>query len=91
MLNIDKQDRQDTDLRHELDSEARLASPTAEDNVADLTKLQLEGIRHRVRASIESIDAGEFRKYEGREGLKKLADRVRARGRKLLAQVAPGQ
>ena len=48
--------------------------------------LSLEGIRQRVRASIESIDGGKFRVYEGRGGLKKLADRVKARGRKRLAQ-----
>jgi hypothetical protein len=69
----------------------RLAGPTAEDIVSDLTGEQLEGIRNRVRASIESIDAGEFKEYDGREGLKKLADRVKARGRKLLAQEASGQ
>jgi hypothetical protein len=40
-----------------------------------------------VRASIE---AGKFVEYEGREGLKKLADGVKARGRKLLAREAFG-
>ena len=69
----------------------RLASPTAEDLVSDLTGEQLEGIRHRVRASIEAIDAGGYREYDGREGLKKLAEGVKAKGRKLLAQDASGQ
>ena len=69
----------------------RLANPTAEDIVSDLTGEQIEGIRHRVRASIESIDAGEYQEYEGREGLKKLADGAKARGRKLLAQEGSGQ
>jgi putative addiction module CopG family antidote len=63
----------------------RLANPTAEDILTDLTEEQLDNIRQRVRASIEGISAGKFIEYEGREGLKKLADRVKARGRKLLA------
>ena len=69
----------------------RLAYPSAEDIVSDLTAEQLAGIRHRVRAGIERIDAGEYTEYEGREGLKKLEDRAKARGRKLLAREASGQ
>jgi len=69
----------------------RLARPSAEDIVSDLTAEQHAGIRRRVRAGIESIDAGEFAEYEGREGLKKLADGTKARGRKLLAREASGQ
>ena len=68
-----------------------LASPTTEDIVADLTGEQLQGIRQRVRASIESIDAGDYKEYEGREGLKKLADGTKLRGRKLLAREASGR
>jgi putative addiction module CopG family antidote len=66
----------------------RLANPTAEDILTDLTEEQLHGICQRVRASIEGIAAGKFVEYEGREGLKTLADRVKARGRKLLAREA---
>jgi len=69
----------------------RLARPTAEDLVSDLTAEQVEGIRHRVRSGIESIDAGHYTEYEGREGLKKLADGAKARGRKLLAREASGR
>src|SRR6266478_2337252 len=69
----------------------RLAKPTAEDILTDLTEEQLDGIRQRVRASIEGIEAGKFVEYEGGEGLKKLADRVKARGRKLLAREASGK
>jgi antitoxin ParD1/3/4 len=69
----------------------RLARPTAEDLLTDLTEEQLDGIRKRVRAGIESIEAGEFVEYEGRDGLKKLADGVKARGRKLLAREASGK
>src|SRR5438034_8517818 len=50
-------------LRRMEDDDARvlrLAKPTAEDVLADLTEDQLDGIRQRVRASIESIGAGRF-------------------------------
>ena len=63
----------------------RLAKPTAEDILTDLTEEQLDSIRRRVRASIEGMEAGRFLEYEGREGLKRLADGVKTRGRKLLA------
>ena len=64
----------------------RLARPTAEDILSDLTAQQLEDIRRRVRSGIESIEAGEYRDYEGIDGLKKLADGVKARGRQRLAR-----
>jgi len=79
-------------LRRMEDEDARavrLAKPSAEDILTDLTEQQIERIRQRVRASIEAVDTGEYTEYEGREGLKKLADGVKARGRKLLAQQAP--
>jgi antitoxin ParD1/3/4 len=69
----------------------RLAKPTAEDILTDLTQQQLDGIRQRVLAGIESIERHEYKEYEGREGLKRLADGVKARGRKRLAQNASGQ
>jgi antitoxin ParD1/3/4 len=81
-------------LRRMEDEEARavrLAKPTAEDILRNLTEQQLDGIRQRVLASIESIEGDEYQEYEGREGLKKLADGVKARGRKRLAQNASGQ
>ena len=57
----------------------RLAKPTAEDILTDLTEEQLDSIRRRVRDSIEGMEAGRFLEYEGREGLKRLADGVKAR------------
>jgi len=75
-------------LRRMEDEDARavrLAKPTAEDILTDLTEQQLDGIRRRVRVGIESIDAGKYTEYDGQEGLKDLADGVKARGRKLLA------
>lgn len=62
----------------------RLAKPSAADILADLTEEQLDAVRRRVRAGIASIGAGKFTEYEGREGLRKLADGVKVRGRKLL-------
>src|SRR5205807_9523279 len=62
-------------LRRMEDEDARavrVAKPTAEDILAGLTEQQLEGIRQRVLAGIESIEADEYKEYEGREGLKKL-------------------
>ena len=53
-------------LRRMEDDDARvlrLAKPTAEDVLADLTEDQLDGIRQRVRASIESIGASRFVEY----------------------------
>jgi antitoxin ParD1/3/4 len=64
----------------------RLARPTADDILTDLTAEQLAAIRQRVRVDIENIEGGKFVRYEGREGLRKLADGVKARGRRLLAQ-----
>ena len=40
----------------------------------------------RVVASIESIERGNYRDYEGQKGLEALAGSVRARGRRLLKQ-----
>ena len=69
----------------------RLAKPTSEDILADLTQQQLDDIRQRVRASVEAIGSGEYVEYEGREGLKRLADGVKERGRKRLAREASSQ
>ena len=69
----------------------RLARPTAEDLLSDLTQEQLEGIRQRVRTSLDSIRQGEYVEYEGRGELNKLADGIKARGRKVLAQGESGE
>jgi putative addiction module CopG family antidote len=78
-------------MENEDEPALRLAKPTADDILTDLTEEQLDGIRQRVRVGIEGIVAGKFVEYEGLEGLKKLADGVKARGRKLLAQQATGK
>ncbi len=81
-------------LRRMEDEDARtlrLANPSAEDILSDLTGRQLESIRQRVRSGIDSIEAGEFKQYKGREGLKELADEVKARGRRLLVPEDPGR
>ena len=81
-------------LRRMEDEDARalrLAKPTAEDILADLTGEQIDGIRRRVRAGIASIGRGESAEYEGREGLNSLAAQVKARGRKRLGHEATGR
>jgi putative addiction module CopG family antidote len=78
-------------LMEDADARAlRLAKPTAEDILTDLTELQLDGIRQRVRNAIEQIEGDEFTEYEGREGLARLADEVKARGRARLSQATRG-
>ena len=81
-------------LRRMEDEDARalrLAKPTAEDILTDLTAQQIDGIRRRVLAGIESIEAGGYNEYEGREGLTKLANGVKSRGRKVLSRRASGE
>ncbi len=68
----------------------RLAKPSAEDILTDLTGYQLEGIRRRVRSSVEAVDAGHYAEYEGREGLQRLAAEIKDRGRKRLARKPAG-
>lgn len=62
----------------------RLAQPTAEVVLADLTGEQMEAIRRRVRSGIQAIDSGKYRVYEGSTGLSELAERAKARGRQRL-------
>ena len=69
----------------------RLAKPSAADILTDLTEQQLDEIRRRVRDGIESIEAGRFTEYQGREGLRKLADGVKARKRRILARQSSGK
>ena len=59
----------------------RIAAPTIEDVLTDLTALQVEGIRRRVLESIAEEERGEYTEYEGRDGLNQLAADVVARGR----------
>lgn len=63
----------------------RLAKPTVEDIVTDLTAEQMAGIRDRVLEGIVSIERGEYSDYEGQVGLKQLANDVKTRGRELRA------
>ena len=66
----------------------RLAEPTIEDILSDLTAAQIEGIRRRVREGVADVERGDFEEYEGRDGLKRLAADVKARGRRLLERAA---
>ena len=66
----------------------RLAAPTVEDLVTNLTAIQTEQIRRRVLEGIGEIERGEYFEYEGRAGLAALAAGVKRRGRKPLRQAA---
>jgi putative addiction module CopG family antidote len=74
--------------RMEQDDEraARLAEPTVEDVVTNLTAIQADAIRSRVLAGIEEIEQGHFEAVEGRAGLAKFSQSIKARGRALLEQ-----
>jgi len=63
----------------------RLANPSAEDVVLNLTEQQTESIRQRVLAGIKEIERGDYEEFHGRAGLRDLAERVKAQGHKLLA------
>lgn len=64
----------------------RLAAPTVEDVLTDMTALQTDGIRKRVLESIAEIERGDYTEYEGRSGLEALAADVVARGLERLKQ-----
>ena len=73
-------------MEQEEQRELRLAKPSVEDILADLTEQQIDDIRERVRASIASIEAGDFFEYETRQELKEFMNAVKERGRKRLRQ-----
>jgi putative addiction module CopG family antidote len=70
--------------------EAQLAQPAAELMLADLASEQRESIRRLVRKRLEAAKPVDVVEYAGREGLRRLADGVKARGRKKLAQARAG-
>jgi len=75
-------------LRRMEDEEAReirLAHPTVQDIVGNLTEQQHDSIKQRVRAGIESVKSGEYVDYLGSDGLQELAAGVKKRGRARLA------
>jgi antitoxin ParD1/3/4 len=64
----------------------RLANPSVEDIVADLTAAQIQGIRKRVLEGIADIERGEYSEHEGRAGIEELSADVVARGCERLKQ-----
>jgi antitoxin ParD1/3/4 len=66
----------------------RLAAPTIEDVVTNLTAIQTEAIRKRVLEGIGQIERGEFIEVEGRAGLVELTAGIKSRGRRLLQNAA---
>jgi len=66
----------------------RIAAPTIEDVLTDLTAIQIEAIRKRVLEGIAEIERGEYTEYEGSAGLARLTAGIKARGRRMLAEPA---
>ncbi len=78
-------------LRMMEDQEARslrLAEPTVEDLMADLSQTELDQIRGRVRTAIAELGRAEYTDYSGPEGLRKLNQDLKASGRAALAKVS---
>ena len=59
----------------------RLAAPTVEDVLTDLTAIQTEDIRRLVLEGVADLEQGRYTDYEGRAGIEELAADVVARGR----------
>ena len=66
--------------------EARLARSDADSILTELTVAQTARLEKNVREGLAAIGRGEYTDYIGREGLARLADAVKSRGRKLLAK-----
>lgn len=78
-------------LRRMRDEEAkalRVAAPTTADILADLTAVEMEEIHRKVLAAMESVDGGDFVEYRGRDGVTRLMDEVKSRGRKRVRETA---
>jgi len=50
--------------------------------------MEIELIRRKALEGLADMDAGRYTVYEGRDGLKRLAEEVKARGRKRLREKA---
>ena len=66
----------------------RLAAPATEAILSDLTAVEVDLIRQKVLAGIESIEAGRYIECDGEEGLAKFFEGVKNRGRKRLRRSA---
>lgn len=62
----------------------RLAGPAADAILSDLTSVEIDLIRRKVLAGIESIEAGRYIECDGEDEIRKLIEGVKSRGRKRL-------
>jgi len=69
-------------MEQEDERTVRLAAPTVEDIVTNLTAIQTDEIRKGVLEGIADIEEGCYTEYEGRPGLAQLTAGIKARGRK---------
>jgi antitoxin ParD1/3/4 len=72
-------------MEEEDERATRLAHPTVEDILGDLTAIQAENIRRNVRAGIGEMERSEFTELNGRRGLDDLRKRVKTRGKQRAA------
>lgn len=75
-------------MQEEEAREAKLASFAAGEILDELTETEKASIREQVQAGFAAIERGEYTGYVGRAGLAQLADGVKSRGRKVLAEKA---
>ena len=66
----------------------RLAAPAAEAILTDLTAVEIGLIRRKVLAGIEAVEAGRYIECDGEEGIRKLVEGIKSRGRKRLHRSA---
>jgi putative addiction module CopG family antidote len=64
----------------------RLAAPTVEDVITDLTAEQIEGIRKRVLQGIRDIENGRYVEIRNRKELREFMGDVKERGRRRLRE-----
>jgi hypothetical protein len=67
------------------ESEILKAYPDLElDDIRESLRFE-SAVHRRVQRAIREVDEGKYTAYEGRDGLRKLADKVKSRGRHRLA------
>lgn len=62
----------------------RLATPAAEAILSDLNAAEVGLIRRKVLAGMQSMEAGRYIECDGEEGIRKLIEGVKSKGRKRL-------
>lgn len=69
-------------------AELRIAASATEALLSDLTAVEINLIRQKVLAGIESIEAGRYIDCDGEEGIRKFIEGVKNKGRKRMVRSA---